>query len=120
MCTGAFLDYQETLNEYYHVAHQIFLNYDLPMKFTTDGRTIFEYISKKMKSDEKTYFTQFKHACNILGIEINVTSKSQKKPWVEKYNETYQNKLSHELHHKNITTIDEANNYLTNTFIPEV
>ena len=119
ICTGAYLDYQETLNGYYHVAYQIFLNYGLPIKFTTDGRTIFEYMSKKMKSDEKAYFTQFKHACNTLGIELNVTSKSQKKPRVEKYNETFQDRLSHELHHKNITTIEEANDYLINTFIPE-
>lgn len=118
-CTGAYLDYQETLNGYYHVVYQIFLNHGLPIKFTTDGRTIFEYMSKKMKSDEKAYFTQFKHACNTLGIELNVTSKSQKKPRVEKYNQTFQDRLSHELHHKNITTIEEANDYLINTFIPE-
>lgn len=118
-CTGAYLDYQETLNGYYNVVYQIFLNYGLPIKFTTDGRTIFEYMSKKMKSDEKAYFTQFKHACNTLGIELTVTSKSQKKPRVEKYNETFQDRLSHELHHKNITTIEEANDYLINTFIPE-
>ena len=118
-CTGAYLDYQETLNGYYHVVYQIFLNHGLPIKFTTDGRTIFEYMSKKMKSDEKAYFTQFKHACNTLGIELNVTSKSQKKPRVEKYNQTFQDRLSNELHHKNITTIEEANDYLINTFIPE-
>ncbi len=118
-CTGAYLDYQETLNGYYHVTYQILTNYGLPLKFTTDGRTIFEYLSKKMKTDEKAYFTQFKHACDILGVELEVTSKSQKKPRVEKYNQTFQDRLSHELHHKNITTIEEANNYLINVFIPE-
>lgn len=118
-CTGAYLDYQETLNGYYNVLYQILINYGIPLKFTTDGRTIFEYISKKMKSDEKNYFTQFKHACDTLGIELIVTSKSQKKPRVEKYNQTFQDRLSHELHHNNITTIDEANAYLINTFIPE-
>jgi len=118
-CTGAFLDYYETLNGYYHVTHQILLNYGIPIKFTTDGRTIFEYMSKKMKSDEKAYFTQFKHACDTLGIDLKVTSKSQKKPRVEKYNQTFQDRLSHELHRKNITTIEEANEYLINTFIPE-
>ena len=40
-CTGAYLDYQETLNGYYHVVFQIFTKYGLPMNFTTDGRTIF-------------------------------------------------------------------------------
>ena len=118
-CIGAYLDVQETLNGYYHVTHQILINYGIPIKFTTDGRTIFEYISKKMKTDEKAYFTQFKHACDTLGIEISVTSKSQKKPRVEKYNQTFQDRLSNELHHLNIKTIDEANDYLMNTFIPE-
>jgi len=118
-CTGAYLDYQETLNGYYHVTHQILLTYGIPMKFTTDGRTIFEYMSKKMKSDEKAYFTQFKHACDTLGIDLDVTSKSQKKPRVEKYNETFQDRLSKELHLKNITTIEGANEYLINAFIPE-
>ncbi len=117
-CTGAYLDYQETLNGYYHVTYQILTNYGIPEKFTTDGRTIFEYMSKKMKSDEKAYFTQFKHACDTLGIEIIVTSKSQKKPRVEKYNATFQDRLSHELHKLNITNIDEANDYLINKFIP--
>ena len=118
-CTGAYLDYQETLNGYYNVTYQILTNYGIPVKFTTDGRTIFEYMSKKMKSDEKAYFTQFKHACDVLGIDLNVTSKSQKKPRVEKYNQTFQDRLSHELHRLNITTIEEANEYLINTFIPE-
>lgn len=118
-CTGAYLDYQETLNGYYHVAYQILTNYGIPMKFTTDGRTIFEYMSKRKKSDESAYFTQYKHACDTLGIELFVTSKSQKKPRVEKYNETFQDRLSKELHYHNITNIDDANEYLINTFIPE-
>lgn len=118
-CTGAYLDYQETLNGYYHVTYQILTNYGIPLKFTTDGRTIFEYMSKKMKSDEKAYFTQFKHACDTLGIELEVTSKSQKKPRVEKYNQTFQDRLSHELYHKKITTLEAANEYLINVFIPE-
>lgn len=118
-CTGAYLDEQETINGYYNVTHQILINYGIPMMFTTDGRTIFEYMSKKMKTDEKAYFTQFKHACNTLGIEINVTSKSQKKPRVEKYNRTFQDRLSNELHHYKIIDKEEANNYLINTFIPE-
>jgi hypothetical protein len=118
-CTGAYLDFQETLNGYYHMSYQIFTNYGLPIKFTSDGRTIFDYMSRKMKTDEKAYFTQFKRACDTLGIDLIVTSKSQKKPRVEKYNQTFQDRLSRELHHNNITSIDEANEYLINTFIPE-
>ncbi len=117
-CTGAYLDRQETLNGYYHVLYQILTNYGIPIKLTSDGRTIFEYLSKKMKSDEKAYFTQFKHCCNTLGIELSITSKSQKKPRVERYNSVFQDRLSHELHYYNITTIEDANEYLINKFIP--
>lgn len=118
ICTGAYLDWQETLNGYYHVLYQILTNHGIPIKLTSDGRTIFEYNSKKMKTDEKAYFTQFKHACDLIGIELNVTSKAQKKPRVEKYNDTFQDRLSHELKHKKIETIEQANKYLINEFIP--
>lgn len=118
ICTGAYLDWQETLNGYYNTVYQMFTKLGLPMHFTTDGRTIFDYNSKKMKTDEKAYFTQFKHACDLVGVDLTVTSKPQKKPRVEKYNGTFQDRLSHELKHKNITTIEEANDYLINIFIP--
>lgn len=118
-CPGAFLDYQETLFGYNNAVYQMYTNYGLPITLTSDGRTIFDYMSKRMKTDEKAYFTQFQHACNKLGIDLQVTSKAQKKPRVEKYNAVFQDRLSHELHYKNITTIEEANDYLINTFIPE-
>lgn len=118
-CTGAYLDYQETLNGYYHVTNQLITKYGCPLKFVTDGRTIFDYKSKKMKREEKDYFTQFKRACDELGIEIVVTSVSQKKPRVERYHQVFQDRLTNELKHLNIQTIEEANEYLVNVFIDE-
>lgn len=118
-CTGGYLDYQETLNGYQHVLFQIVVNYGCPLKLVSDGRTIFEYKSKRMKTEEKDYFTQFKRACDELGIDIIVTSVSQKKPRVEKSNQTFQDRLANELKHNKIQTIEEANDYLIKIFIPE-
>ena len=42
---GAYFDYQETLNGYYHVFNQILSNYGIPYKFLTDNRTVFNYMS---------------------------------------------------------------------------
>ena len=48
-CTGAYLDYQETLNGYYHVVFQIFTKYGLPMNFTTEEEPYFNIFLKKWK-----------------------------------------------------------------------
>ncbi len=42
---GAWFDYQETLNGYYHVLHHILIKYGVPCKFFTDNRTVFNYVS---------------------------------------------------------------------------
>lgn len=41
---GAWFDYQETLNGYYHIFHQILTKYGVPYKFLTDNRTVFNYM----------------------------------------------------------------------------
>lgn len=40
---GAYFDYQETLNGYYHILHQVLTQYGIPYMFFTDRRTVFEY-----------------------------------------------------------------------------
>ncbi len=46
---GAYFDYQETLNGYYNVFHQILTSYGIPAMFYTDRRTVFEYKQKRSK-----------------------------------------------------------------------
>lgn len=41
---GAWFDYQETLNGYYHTLYQISTNYGITYKFLTDNRTVFNYM----------------------------------------------------------------------------
>ena len=109
---GGYFDYQETLNGYYHVLHQILNDYGIPYSFLTDRRTVFEYKRKNILMDEDDTFTQFSYACKQLGIEINTTSVAQAKGRVERMNQTLQSRLPIELRRAHITTIEQANEFL--------
>ena len=117
---GAYFDKQETLNGYYNVFYQILTNYGIPYKFLTDNRTVFNYMSlnPNKRTSDKDVLTQYGYACKQLGVELETTSVSQAKGLVERTNETFQGRLVSELRLNNITTIDEANKYLIDVFVP--
>ena len=117
---GAWFDKQETLNGYYHVFHQILTNYGIPYKFLTDNRTVFNYMSLNpdKRTSDKDVLTQYGYACKQLGIELETTSVSQAKGLIERTNGTFQGRLVNELKLNGITTIEEANKYLLEVFVP--
>lgn len=117
---GAFFDKQETLNGYYHVFYQILTNYGIPYKFLTDNRTVFNYISLNpdKRTSDKDVLTQYGYACKQLGVDLKTTSVSQAKGLIERTNGTFQGRLVQELRLNNITTIEDANDYLINVFVP--
>ena len=118
---GAYFDRQETLNGYYNVFKQILENYGIPAKFRTDNRTVFNYrlLNEDKRTSEKDVLTQFGYACKHFGVEIETTSVSQAKGLIERDNGTFQDRLVSELRLNNITTIDGANEYLTEIFVPK-
>ena len=117
---GAYFDKQETLNGYYNVFKQILSNYGIPYKFLTDNRTVFNYMSLNpdKRTSDKDVLTQYGYACKQLGVELETTSVSQAKGLIERTNGTFQGRLVQELRLNNITTIEEANKYLINVFVP--
>ena len=117
---GAYFDKQETLNGYYNVFKQILVNYGIPYKFLTDNRTVFNYMSLNpdKRTSDKDVLTQYGYACKQLGVELETTSVSQAKGLIERTNGTFQGRLVQELRLNNITTIEEANKYLINVFVP--
>ena len=109
---GAYFDEQETLNGYYHVLHQVLTGYGIPYQFFTDNRTVFEYKKKNQTSVEKDTFTQFGYACKQLGIDIQTSSVAQAKGRVERMFGTLQSRLTVELRLANVTSIEQANEFL--------
>lgn len=118
---GGYFDWQETLNGYYHVYEQILINYGIPNKFKTDNRTVFNYLrlNPDKRTSDKDVLTQFGYACKQFGTALDTTSVSQAKGLIERDNSTFQDRLVNELRLNNITTIDEANKYLIEVFIPK-
>lgn len=117
---GAWFDKQETLNGYYNVFYQILTNYGIPYKFLTDNRTVFNYLSLNpdKRTSDKDVLTQYGYACKQLGVELETTSVSQAKGLIERTNGTFQGRLVSELRLNNITTIEDANKYLIEVFVP--
>ena len=117
---GAWFDKQETLKGYYHVLYQILTKYGIPYKFFTDNRTVFNYMSlnPNKRTSEKDVLTQYGYACKQLGIDLETSSVSQAKGLIERTNGTFQGRLVQELRLKNINTIEEANRYLIEVFVP--
>ena len=117
---GAWFDKQETLNGYYHVFYQILTKYGIPYKFLTDNRTVFNYMSLNpdKRTSDKDVLTQYGYACKQLGIELETSSVSQAKGLIERTNGTFQGRLVNELKLHGITTIEEANKYLIDVFVP--
>ena len=118
---GAWFDNEETLNGYYHVFYQILTNYGIPYKFLTDNRTVFNYMSLNpdKRTSDKDVLTQYGYACKQLGIDLETTSVSQAKGLVERTNGTFQGRLVNELTLNGITTMEQANKYLTEVFVPK-
>ena len=118
---GAYFDKEETLNGYYHVLYQILTKYGIPYSFLTDNRTVFNYLSLNpdKRTSDKDVLTQFGYACKQLGIELKTTSVSQAKGLIERTNGTFQGRLVNELRLNGITTIEEANKYLAEIFVPK-
>ena len=118
---GGYFDSQETLNGYYHVLYQILTNYGVPYKFLTDNKTVFNYMSLNpdKRTSEKDVLTQYGYACKQLGISLETTSVSQAKGLIERTNGTFQDRLVNELRLNGIYTIEEANKYLVEEFIPK-
>ena len=70
------------------------------------------------RTSEKDVLTQYGYACKQLGVELETTSISQAKGLIERTNGTFQGRLVQELRLNNITTIEEANKYLIEVFVP--
>ena len=101
--------------------YQILTNYGIPNQFKTDNRTVFNYnkLNEDKRTSDKDVLTQFGYACKQFGVGLDTSSVSQSKALVERDNGTFQGRLINELSLNNITTIEGANEYLINVFVPK-
>ncbi len=107
--TAGWFETYETLHGYCQLTKQILEEYGIPRIFYTDRRTVFAYLSKHHK---ETVRTQFQAICSQLGIEIIATSSPQAKGRIERSFRTMQDRLLHEMKRQQISSIEQANQFL--------
>jgi len=115
---GLWLEQEETLHGYYKVLEQILSTHGIPFELRTDRRTVFTYKRKGEGNPEADSMTQFAFACSKLGIELECNSDPDFKPKIERANQTLQGILPFRFGMEKITTVEEANTYLQQQFIP--
>lgn len=89
--------------------------YGRPLEFYVDFGSVF---SVNTNNPDHVKITQFKRACNELGIDIEFAHSPQAKGRVERSNKTHQDRLIKELRLRNISTMQEANKYIEQHYIP--
>ena len=116
---AGYFDYEETTRAYLVVLMNMILNFGIPNKIKTDKRNSFS-INNAKSYKSKLNVTQFKRICEDLEINLICSSDPLFKPNVERENGTFKRRLKSELRHEGITTIEEANKYLNEVFIPKM
>ena len=116
---SGYFDYEETTKAYLNVLMNMILNFGIPEKIKTDKRNSFS-INNAKSSKSKLNVTQFKRICEDLEINLVCCSDPLFKPNVERENGTFKRRLKAELRHEGITTIEGANKYLNEVFIPKM
>lgn len=90
--------------------------YGRPLSLYVDFGSVF---SVNVNNDEKDKTTQFKRACNELGIDLIYAHSPQAKGRVERSNRTHQDRLVKELRLAGISTDNEANAFIENVYLPK-
>ena len=116
---SGWFDYEETTHAYLIVLMFMILNNGLPQLIRTDKRNSFS-INNAKSTKTKLNLTQFGRICEDLEITLKCNSNPLFKPNAERENGTFKRRLKAELRHENITTIEEANKYLNDIFIPKI
>ena len=110
----------ETTQDYFRLVEEYFLKYGIPLAFYVDKHSIFRVNTpsnldlKKPNSNSGKFegLTQFGRACKELNIELIFANSAQAKGRVEKVNYTFQDRLVKEMRLHNISSIQEANQFL--------
>ncbi len=100
----------ESTFDYFHAAKAYLNEYGKPLAFYSDKHSIF----RTPKTAHKTGngMTQFGRALHELNIDIICANTPQAKGRVERANKTLQDRLVKELRLRNISTIEDANDFM--------
>lgn len=116
------LQKEETTHGYQLMLKEIIANYGIPECLYTDYRTVFQSNKRltleEQLSSKEVGATRFAEMADGLGIDIISTMTPQAKGKIERLWGTFQDRLVKELTKQHITSLDEANSYIRDVFLP--
>jgi len=115
--THAKFDHNESVTAVFKFWLEYIKSNGIPGEIYLDKFSTYK-ISHKMAEDNIDLPTQFKRATKELGINLIFANTPQAKGRIERLFQTLQDRLVKEMRLKNINTIEEANDFLKNIFIP--
>lgn len=122
--TSCFLTYQETIYGYQMIMKETIEKYGIPECLYTDYRTVFKSNKKELTLEEELKGkeiknTRFANMLKYIGTDIISTVDPRSKGRIERLWRTFQDRLYKELKKKNITSIEKANQYIKDVFLPK-
>jgi transposase len=123
-CPGARFALSDSVLENMRVLKQIVETKGIPLLFYCDKDAKFKTtrhqgIHYQLKAEEEYIQTQIARALSELGVEIIYANSPQAKGRVERAWGTFQDRLCSELRLHRISTIEAANHYLWEEYIPK-
>jgi transposase len=120
-----YFEKEETFEGYCELMFQMNHDGHLPREIYTDGRTVFVYNSKKKKkltiAEELAGMVEsqpnFARALREMGILLIIAGSAQAKGGIERLWQTLQDRLVKDMKRKDITTAEQANEFLKH-YIP--
>jgi len=118
--TGLYMSENECLHGYFEIMAQTVTKFGVPLSVYSDKHTIFRspLTAKKESEGEEANPTQFGRAMEELGVNIIHAHSPQAKGRIERLWSTLQSRLPVELRLRGITTLEAANAFLVETYIP--
>lgn len=115
--TGLYMCENECMHGYLEVTRQTFKNFGVPLALYADGSSIFFPKDEKLTIEEQLAgitepTTQYGRMMKFLGVDLIHAGSSQAKGRVERLWNTLHDRLRTEFRRHNITTIDQANEFL--------
>ena len=122
--TSCFIQEQENIYGYQMIMKDTILNYGIPECLYTDYRTIFKSPKRELTleeelQDKKIKNTRFANMLDYIGTDIISTIDPRSKGRIERLWRTFQDRLYKELKKQNINTIQKANQYIKDVFLPK-
>jgi transposase len=108
----------ETTDAILTAFHAVFTQHGLPQTIYTDRASWAVCTRKAGTPDEKQLVTQVGRALERLGVEHILAYSPQARGRSERVHRTLQDRLVKELHRAGVRTMERANRYLLETFLP--